>query len=148
MKIHLNFPLSTTCNEVVPHGSQNICLLNSWDSHSFKLCYPEEKCERVLGTTWSFPTSLRVFIKIGIYAYLLSENSKGGSCLWYLEKKKRERDVAAFLQHEWVKEACMKFFRGQLATSAESQCKWSRKDFAQEGCLLVQEHSNRRNLEG
>lgn len=38
-------------------------------------------------------------------------------------------------------------FQGQLATSAESQWKCSRKDFAQEGCLLGQEDCKRKNLE-
>jgi len=72
----------------------------------------------VLGQHEKFSLSLRVFVKIGIYAYFLSENSEGRSLDAAAYNIWTKREMAAFLQH--ARSRMHGVFHSQLDTLAES----------------------------
>lgn len=69
-----------TCKEVVPHKGHRIVACWILQTVIVSSVQPRSKVWESSGNNWkSFPMSLRVFINIRTYAYLLSENSEGGS---------------------------------------------------------------------
>lgn len=146
-EVPCQFPLKLWCLQGSSHSQGSLpgwLLVEFLKQSQFPPSYYlESKCERVLGTTWKVFPEPEVFIKIGIYAYLLSENSEGRSLDGAAYDIWTKREVVAFLQHDGSR--MHEVFHSQLDTLAESQWKLSRKDPTQEGCLLGQGVRNRKN---